>query len=219
MDINLFSLIVKKLGDSDLEDFSYTHNGKIYGFKDIGSGDWDDQGKYQYKYDEGQLMEMDKKYSEIQLFSYGVTRSVQRSGSYFSSYNYDNDPYEMFEIISVEIPEVIIPAHMEDKWNKLDIDLDNIIDQEEENRKQAESEKLRLEEEAKAEKDRLAKLYPMNNLEIIKLVNNNLKKKKILKFGLQEMRKEYFDIVVKKKLESKEWIDFHSLEFKKVIED
>ena len=209
MDINLFYLIVKKLGDSDLDDFSYTKDGKIYGFKEVGDDSWDDQGKYQYKYEEGQLMEMDKRYVEIELFPFGVTRSVSRSGSYFSDYYYDKDKYEMFEITSVEIPEVIIPAHMEDKWNKLKIDLNNIVDQEEENRKQVEVERVKLEEDAKAEKDRLTKLYPMNNNDIIKLVNKSLKKKGLEKFTLQDMRKEYFDIVVKKKLESQEWIDYH----------
>ena len=49
----------------------------------------------------------------------------------------------------------------------------------------------------------------MNNQDIIKMVNKSLKKKKIEKFTLQEMRKEYFDIVVKKKLENQDWIDYH----------
>ena len=49
----------------------------------------------------------------------------------------------------------------------------------------------------------------MNKTEIIKMVNKNLKKKGITKFGLQEMRKEYFNIVVKKKLENQDWIDYH----------
>ena len=209
MDINLFSLIVNKLGDYNLDDFEYVHDGKIYGFKGIGDDQWDDQGKYQYRYDKGQLMEMDEKYIEVQLFPFGVTRSVQRSGSYFSDYNYEEEPYEMFEIKEILIPEKIISAHTENQWNKLEINLNNVIDQEEENKKQTEVEKIRLEEEAKAEKVRLTKLYPMNNPDIIKLVNKSLRKKGLEKYGLQEMRKEYFDIVVKKKLESQEWIDYH----------
>ena len=209
MDINLFSLIVKKLGDSDLDDFSYEYDGKIYGFKDVGDSSWKDEGKYQYRYDKGQLIEMDENYREVQLFPYGVTRFVQRSGSYFSDYYYDKDPYKMFEIKEILVPEKIILAHMENKWNKLDINLNKVIDQEEEDRKKAEAERIRLEEEAKAEKDRLTKLYPMNKTEIIKMVNKNLKKRGVEKFTLQDMRKEYFDIVVKKKLESQEWIDYH----------
>lgn len=59
MDKKLFSKIVKKLGDSDLEDFECTYSGKIYGFKDVGDDSWDDEGKYQYKIEQGQLIEMD----------------------------------------------------------------------------------------------------------------------------------------------------------------
>ena len=153
---------------------------------------------------------MNENYQEIQEFNFGISRSVQRNGSYFTDYNYDYEPYEMFEIKEVLIPEVIIPAHMESKWDRLSIDLDNVIDEEEEERKRLEEDKIRLEEEEKAEKERLIKLYPMNRTEIIKIVNKNLKKKKgIIKFSLQDMRKEYYDIVVKKKLESQDWIDYH----------
>ena len=209
MDITLFAKIVKKLGKDDLEDFTYTYNGKIYGFKNVGDDNWDDEGKYQYKTEQGQLIEMDGDYQEIQEFNFGISRSVQRSGSYFTDYNYDYEPYEMFEIKEVLVPEVIIPAHMENKWNKLNINLNKVVDEQEEERKRIEEEKIKLEEEEIAEKERLTKLYPMNRPEIIKMVNKNLKKKDITKFGLQEMRKEYYDIVVKKKLENQEWIDYH----------
>jgi len=209
MDINLFAKIVKKLGKDDLENFAYTYNNKIYGFKNVGDDNWDDEGKYQYKIEHGQLIEMNGDYQEIQSFNFCISRSVQRNGSYFTDYNYDYEPYEMFEIKEVLIPEVIIPAHTESKWNRLSINLNNIVDEKEEARKRIEAEKIRLEKEAKAEKERLTKLYPMNKTEIIKMVNKNLKKKGITKFGLQEMRKEYFNIVVKKKLENQDWIDYH----------
>jgi len=209
MDINLFSKIVKKLDNQDFEDFEYTYNNKIYGFKDITEDSWEDDGKYQYKTEQGQLIEMDDRYREIQSFNFGVSRSVQRSGSYFTDYHYEYEPYEFFELKEVLIPEVIIPAHMETKWDKLNIDLDNVVDEIEEERIRLEIEKERLEGEEKVEKERLTKLYPMNNQDIIKMVNKSLKKKKIEKFTLQEMRKEYFDIVVKKKLENQDWIDYH----------
>ena len=209
MDINLISKIVKKLGKQDFEEFEYTYNNKIYGFKEIGDEEWDDQGKYQYRIEQGQLIEMDENYKEIQSFNYGVSRSVQRNGSYFTDYNYDYEPYEMFKLKEVLIPEVIIPAHMETKWDKLNIDLNSVVDEIEEERIRLELEKKRLEEEEKTEKERLTKLYPMNNADIIKMVNKSLKKKKIEKLTLQEMRKEYFDIVVKKKLENQDWIDYH----------
>jgi len=209
MDINLFSKIVKKLDEQDFEYFKYTYNNKIYGFKEIGDDSWEDEGKYQYKTEQGQLIEMNDKYKEIRLFRFGVSRSVQRNGSYFTDYNYDYEPYEFYELKEVLIPEVIIPAHMETRWDKLSIDLDSVVDEEEEERIRLELEKERLEEEEIAEKERLTKLYPMNNTDIIKMVNKSLKKKKIEKFTLQEMRKEYFDIVVKKKLENQDWIDYH----------
>jgi len=209
MDINLFSKIVKKLDNQDFEDFEYTYNNKIYGFKDITEDSWEDEGKYQYKTEQGQLIEMDDRYREIRLFHFGVSRSIQRSGSYFTDYNYDYEPYEMFELKEVLIPEIIIPAHMETKWDKLNIDLNKVVDEIEEERIRSELEKERLEEEEKVEKERLTKLYPMNNTDIIKMVNKSLKKKKIEKFTLQEMRKEYFDIVVKKKLENQDWINYH----------
>jgi len=181
MDINLFAKIVKKLSKLDLDDFSYTYNNKIYGFKDVGDDNWDDEGKYQYKTEQGQLIEMDTNYQEIQEFNFGVSRSVQRNGSYFTDYNYDYEPYEMFEIKEILVPEVVIPAHMESKWNRLKIDLNSIVDEEEEERIRIEAERVRL-EEAKAEKERLTKLYPMNKPEIIKMVNKSLKKKKFDKF-------------------------------------
>ena len=209
MDINLFSKIVKKLGNQDFEEFEYTYNNKIYGFKEIEDEEWDDQGKYQYRIEQGKLIEMDENYKEIKSFNYGVSRSVQRSGSYFTDYNYEYEPYEFFELKEVLIPEIIIPAHIETKWDRLSIDLDSVVDEIEEERIRMELEKKRLEEEEKAEKERLTKLYPMNNTDIIKMVNKSLKKKKIEKFTLQEMRKEYFDIVVKKKLENQDWINYH----------
>jgi len=209
MDIKLFSKIVKKLGESDLDDFVYEYDGKTYMFKEVGDDSWDDQGKYQYKNEEGQLIEIDEKYKEIQSFNFGVSRGVSRSGSYFTDYYYDKDPYEFFEIKEVLIPEVIIPAHTENKWNKLDVDLSKVIDAEEEEKKRVEAERIKLEEESKSEKERLTKLYPMNNATIIQKVNKNFKKRKVEKFTIQDMRKEYFDIVVAGNLESQEWIDYH----------
>ena len=200
MNIDLFAKIVKKLGKQDLEDFAYTYNNKIYGFKDVGDDNWDDQGKYQYKTEQGQLIEMDKKYNEIQSFNFGISRSVQRNGSYFTDYNYDYEPYDMFEIKEVLVPEVIIPAHMESKWDKLNIDLDKVVDEQEEERKRIEAEKIKLEEETKAERERLVKLYPMNRQEIIKMVNKNLRKKRITKFSLQEWIDYYKEILEKEKI-------------------
>lgn len=121
MDIKLFLKIVEELGDTDLEDFEYIYEDKIYGFKGIGDDEWvdDGSGKYQYKDEKGQLIEMDNEYKEIQSFNFGVSRSVSRTGSYYSEYYYDYEKYEVFEIKEVLIPEQIIPAHVENKWVKL----------------------------------------------------------------------------------------------------
>ena len=119
MNIELFKKIVENLGDRYVDDFSYEHEGKTYAFKKVGDNSWDDEGKYQYKTESGQLIEINKKYKEVQSFNFGVSRSIQRSGSYFSEYDYEKDPYEMYEIVDVLIPEVIIPAHVESKWNEI----------------------------------------------------------------------------------------------------
>jgi hypothetical protein len=50
--------------------------------------------------------------------------------------------------------------------------------------------------------------YTMNNYNIIQMVRKNFRVKGKKKWSVDDMRKEYFDIVVKKKLESQEWIDY-----------
>jgi len=119
MNKDLFLKIVASMGEDDLEDFSYKHDGKIYGFYRVDEDNREDEGKHQYKTESGVLIEMDEKYHEIQRFDYGVSRSVQRSGSYFLGYYYDYEPYDAYEIVEELIPKVIIPAHTENKWKIL----------------------------------------------------------------------------------------------------
>jgi len=209
MDIKLFSIIVKRLGDEDLESFEFKHDNLIYGFKITGDNQWidDGSGKYQHKEEQGQLVEMDKNYKEIQSLKFGVSRFTTRSGSYFTGYNYESDNYEAFEIKEVLMPEIIIPAYIGTQWDALNLDLAKVVDEEADNQKHIENERLKLEESIKLEKDRLTKLYPMNNSKIIKMVNKNLKKRG--PFSLDDMRKEYLEIVIKGNLESKEWIEYH----------
>jgi hypothetical protein len=79
LDINLFSKIIKKLGKTGIEDFAYQYQDKIYGFKDVGDNIWDNQGKYQYKYEQGQLIEMDKnikKYNYLILVFHVLYKEV-----------------------------------------------------------------------------------------------------------------------------------------------
>jgi hypothetical protein len=48
----------------------------------------------------------------------------------------------------------------------------------------------------------------MNKHDIIQKVNKNLKKRNE-KFSINNMRKEYFNIVVAEGLENQDWIDYH----------
>lgn len=211
MDKNLFLKIVASMREADLEDFSYEYEGKNYGFCETGDdNNWEDEGKYQYKTESGMLIEMDKNYKELQRFNYGVSRSVQRSGSYFSDYYYDYDKYEAFEIVEDLIPEVIIPAHTEKKWNQLKITkkiLDEIKLEEERKLELEKLEKQRVEEE-KLKEEELKKKYSMNDYTIIQKVNKKLKKNGG-GFTMKDMQKEYFNIVESEGLKDEEWLDYH----------
>ncbi len=65
-----------------------------------------------------------------------------------------------------------------------------------------------MEEENTNEQPISPTTYLMNNVSIVQMVKKNLRYKGIKKFKTDDMRREYFDIVVKKKLESQEWIDY-----------
>jgi len=116
MNDELFLKISNEIGDQHLDDFSYEHDGKIYGFK-YEESDWKDEGKYQHREESGVLCEYDENYNVISLFDYGLSRSSSRSGSYFSDYYYDNDKYSKYKIVDVVIPEVVIPEHTEKRWD------------------------------------------------------------------------------------------------------
>jgi len=51
--------------------------------------------------------------------------------------------------------------------------------------------------------------YLMNDYKIVQMVKKNFRTKGIKKYTTDDMRKEYFNIVVAKKLESQEWIDYY----------
>jgi hypothetical protein len=51
--------------------------------------------------------------------------------------------------------------------------------------------------------------YNMNDYNIILIIRKNFRAKGKKKWTIQDMRQEYFNIVVAKKLESQEWIDYH----------
>lgn len=209
MDKSLFYRIVLELDNCDLDDFSYEHEGKRYMFKEVGDDSWDDQGKYQYKEEQGRLVEIDENYKELKEFNYAVSRTVQRSGSYFSDYYYDHEPYTPIEIVEVVVPEVIIPEHTKEKWVNIRIPEETIeeIKREEDEKAKLELENRQREEEEKKKQAELAKKYSMNNPTIIQEVNKKLQKRKT--FTIQDMRQEYFNIVESQDLEGEDWLEYH----------
>lgn len=71
-------------------------------------GNWDDQGKYQYKDVIGILC----KFSEdglVTKYDIAVTQYITRSGSYFSDYYYEYDPLQVDQLVQKVIPQQIIP--------------------------------------------------------------------------------------------------------------
>ena len=51
--------------------------------------------------------------------------------------------------------------------------------------------------------------YNMNNYNIVQMVKTSFRYKGKKKYTTDDMRREYFNIVVAKKLESQEWIDYY----------
>lgn len=95
--------------ESFLEDIGEEVNGTNYGVKVLDEGNWDDEGKYQYRTDIGVLCEYDDKWNVIKMFNIAVTSQITRSGSYFSDYNYEYEKLEINKIIKKVIPQQIIP--------------------------------------------------------------------------------------------------------------
>jgi len=206
-----FLKMVVEMGKTSLDDFLYKLNEKNYAFTELDDDGWDDEGKYQYKNEKGQLIESDDEYTEIQRFNFGVSRSVQRSGSYFSEYDYTYGKWIPFEMKEVLIPEVIIPEHIEIKEIDLVITADilNEIANEKEMKEEAKALQLKIEEEEKIYQEEIRKKYSMNDYSIIQKVNKNFKKQKKEKFTIREMQKEYFRIVESEGLKGEDWLEYH----------
>lgn len=93
-----------------LEDIEEEVNGVRYGVKVLEEGDWDDEGKYQYRTDIGVLVEYDSdSYRVIRTFDIAITACITRSGSYFSDYYYEYEDLEVNKIIKKVIPKQVIP--------------------------------------------------------------------------------------------------------------
>lgn len=92
-----------------LEDIGEEVNGVHYGVKVLEEGDWNDEGKYQYRTDIGVLCEYDNDWNMTKMFDIAVTSQMTRSGSYFSDYYYEYEDLEVNKIIKKVIPKQVIP--------------------------------------------------------------------------------------------------------------
>ena len=77
--------IVKEFDECNLEEYSgAVLNSKKYKTELLEDENWDDQGKYQYKYQTGILCECDDNWNTVKKFDIALTLCIIRSGSYFS---------------------------------------------------------------------------------------------------------------------------------------
>lgn len=102
--------IVKEFDkEHSLEDIGEEVNGANYGIRVLDEGNWDDEGKYQYRTDIGVLCEYDKDWNLVKMYDIAVTSQITRSGSYFSEYYYEYEDLEVNKIIRKVIPKQVIP--------------------------------------------------------------------------------------------------------------
>lgn len=103
------------------EELGATVNGVEYGLDIVDDGDWDDQGKYQYKDVTGVLCKILEDGS-ITKYDIAVTQYITRCGSYFSEYYYEYEPLQVDQLVLKVIPRQIIPKRIvvtfADKENK-----------------------------------------------------------------------------------------------------
>lgn len=94
--------------EDDFEELGATIDGIEYGLNIVDEGDWIDDGKYQYKDVTGVLCKILEDGSVIK-YDVAVTQYITRSGSYFTSYNYQYDPLQVDQLVQKVIPQQIIP--------------------------------------------------------------------------------------------------------------
>lgn len=109
MDLDKAKEIVSNFNnEDDCEELGATIDGIEYGLDIIDETNWDDQGKYQYKYVTGVLCKILEDDS-VTKYDVAVTQYITRSGSYFSDYYYDYDPLQVDQLVQKVIPQQIIP--------------------------------------------------------------------------------------------------------------
>lgn len=121
MDLEEAKEIVSHFNNEDwYEELGATVNGVEYGLEIVDDGDWDDQGKYQYKDVTGVLCKTSEDGS-VTKYDIAVTQYITRSGSYFSEYYYEYEPLQVDQLVLRVIPQQIIPKRIivtfEDKEN------------------------------------------------------------------------------------------------------
>lgn len=109
MDLDKAKEIVSHFDNEDnFEELGASIEGVEYGLGIVDESNWDDQGKYQYKYVTGVLCKTSEDGS-ITKYDIAVTQYITRSGSYFSDYYYDYDPLQVDQLVQKVIPQQIIP--------------------------------------------------------------------------------------------------------------
>lgn len=122
MDLEEAKEIVSHFNNEDwYEELGATIDGVEYRLEIVDDGDWDDQGKYQYKDVTGVLCKTSEDGS-VTKYDIAVTQYITRSGSYFSEYYYEYEPLQVDQLVLRVIPQQIIPKRIivtfEDKENK-----------------------------------------------------------------------------------------------------
>lgn len=112
MDLDEAKKIVSHFDNEDwYEELGATIDGVEYGLDIVDEGDWDDQGKYQYKDVTGILCEILEDGS-VTKYDIAVTQYITRSGSYFSEYYYEYEPLQVDQLVLRVIPQQIIPKRI-----------------------------------------------------------------------------------------------------------
>ena len=112
MDLDEAKKIVSHFDNEDwYEELGATIDGVEYRLEIVDDGDWDDQGKYQYKDVTGILCEILEDGS-VTKYDIAVTQYITRSGSYFSEYYYEYEPLQVDQLVLRVIPQQIIPKRI-----------------------------------------------------------------------------------------------------------
>ena len=122
MDLDEAKKVVSYFDNEDwYEELGATIDGVEYRLEIVDDGDWDDQGKYQYKDVTGVLCKTSEDGS-VTKYDIAVTQYITRSGSYFSEYYYEYEPLQVNQLVLRVIPQQIIPERtvvtFADKENK-----------------------------------------------------------------------------------------------------